>query len=296
MRAACRARRSLQQLRAGGSWASQETPNPNVWKFEGGLVPHEAPEQIRALPHVRDVLVHEGGAWLAVTRQPGASWQALAPQVQQLLQELPEPSAVQEPLEKGEVGGLEEAEEILEVLEHRIRPSVQADGGDVQLQAWHKDSGEVVLRLQGACRGCPQSAVTLQESILKTLRHFVPAVRSVRAEEEVDDASNPSADIPWSHSGEAAGDTIREMVAGGMPIFSTFAGMKVDGPKLRRIRFKSEVQLGGRTPEHIFVTCVECHAKRTIEDPLDLLRPDKGNATGRAAVAICPTCCVVIST
>ena len=36
-------------------------------------------------------------------------------------------------------------------------------------------------------------------------RHFVPAVRSVRAEEEVDDASNPSADIPWSHSGEAAG-------------------------------------------------------------------------------------------
>ena len=35
------------------------------------------------------------------------------------------------------------------------------------LKSWSPETGEVVLNLQGACRGCPQSAVTLQESILK---------------------------------------------------------------------------------------------------------------------------------
>ena len=59
--------------------------------------------------------------------------------------------------------------------------------------------------------------------------------------------------------------------------------------------FMSQIQLEGRTPEHIFVTCTDCNAKRTIEDPQDLLRADKGNATGNAAVAICPTCCVLIT-
>ena len=59
--------------------------------------------------------------------------------------------------------------------------------------------------------------------------------------------------------------------------------------------FMSEIRLEGRTPEHIFVTCSDCKAKRTIEDPQDLLRADKGNATGNAAVAICPTCCVLIT-
>ena len=57
----------------------------------------------------------------------------------------------------------------------------------------------------------------------------------------------------------------------------------------------SEILLQNRRPEHIFVTCQDCNAKRTIEDPSDLLREDKGNTTGRAAVAICPTCCVVIA-
>lgn len=164
----------------------------------------------------------------------------------------------------------------------------------MELMSWDPVSGEVVLRLQGACRGCPQSAVTLQESILKTLQHFVPTVRSVRSEEAESDSSDPKADLSWSHTGQPAAERIRALAAAETPIFSTFAGTKVEGAKLRRLAYASEVQLQGRAPEHIFVTCTDCKAKRTIEDPLDLLRRDKGNTTGCAAVAICPTCCVVI--
>merc|ERR1719362_489228 len=77
--------------------------------------------------------------------------------------------------------------------------------------------------------------------------------------------------------------------------FSTFAGVRLEGAKLRRMRFMSHLQLGGRSPGHVFVSCQDCKAKRTIEDPGDLLRADKGNLTRNAAVAICPTCCVLIS-
>ncbi|CAE7660838.1 unnamed protein product [Symbiodinium pilosum] len=262
-------------------------------------VPGRARQELLVLPGVRDVFVSEGNAWLAVTRQQGADWQQLSLQVQDLLHQLPEDV----PTEKidAEMQAPSQVSSVLqvlhEVLQNRIRPSVQEDGGDVELKAWDPATGEAVLQLKGACRGCPQSAVTLQESILKTLKHFVPEVKTVRSEQEdTEDSSDPCADLSWLHVGQAAGRAVQDLVARGTPIFSTFAGTKVEGTKLRRIGFMSEIVLAGRTPEHIFVTCQDCKAKRTIEDPQDLLRPDKGNTTGNAAVAICPTCCVVIST
>lgn len=169
-------------IRSAGTWAFQETPNPNVWKFQGDeiRIPKSTRSQLLELPGVQDVLVHEGlaGTWLAITRQSGTEWQILAPQLREFLQNLPD-AEVEASQDAGpSILDVENATEILEVLEHRIRPSVQEDGGDVELKSWNPDSGEVVLRLQGACRGCPQSAVTLQESILKTLQHFVPQVTS----------------------------------------------------------------------------------------------------------------------
>eukprot|EP00438_Fugacium_kawagutii_P007164 Skav231639 [mRNA] locus=scaffold1135:201940:202572:+ [translate_table: standard] len=171
-------------IRSAGTWAFQETPNPNVWKFQGDeirSIPKSTRSQLLELPGVQDVLVHEGlsGTWLAITRQSGTEWQILAPQLREFLQNLPDAEVEVPQVDSGpSILDAENATEILEVLEHRIRPSVQEDGGDVELKSWNPDTGEVVLRLQGACRGCPQSAVTLQESILKTLQHFVPQVTS----------------------------------------------------------------------------------------------------------------------
>ncbi|MFP7755799.1 NifU family protein [Thermodesulfobacteriota bacterium B35] len=64
----------------------------------------------------------------------------------------------------------------------RVRPTLQRDGGDVELVAI-LDDGTVKVRLTGACQGCPMSRATLKEGIEKFLKSEVPAVRSVEAVE-----------------------------------------------------------------------------------------------------------------
>ncbi len=62
----------------------------------------------------------------------------------------------------------------------KIRPSLQADGGDVQLVEVSED-GIVKVRLTGACRGCPMSQMTLKMGIEKSLKQAVPAVKEVQS-------------------------------------------------------------------------------------------------------------------
>jgi len=68
-------------------------------------------------------------------------------------------------------------EEVQKVID-RIRPSLQADGGDVELIDVG-DDGVVKVRLVGACHGCPMAQMTLKNGIEKTLQQEVPAVKSV---------------------------------------------------------------------------------------------------------------------
>ena len=63
------------------------------------------------------------------------------------------------------------------VLE-RIRPLLQADGGDIELVDV-KDDGVVQIRFHGACHGCPSSTMTLQHGIERNLREKVPEVTQV---------------------------------------------------------------------------------------------------------------------
>lgn len=58
-----------------------------------------------------------------------------------------------------------------------IRPSLQADGGDVELV--DVKEGVVSVRLTGACGGCPMSTLTLQNGIQKVLKEKVPEVKEV---------------------------------------------------------------------------------------------------------------------
>lgn len=59
-----------------------------------------------------------------------------------------------------------------------IRPNLQADGGDVELLGVEED-GTVKVRLQGACRGCPMAAMTLQMGIERILKKEVPEIKAV---------------------------------------------------------------------------------------------------------------------
>ena len=61
-----------------------------------------------------------------------------------------------------------------------IRPTIQADGGDVQLVEVTPE-GVVKVRFQGACIGCPSSSMTLKMGIERNLRQHVPEVTGVEA-------------------------------------------------------------------------------------------------------------------
>ncbi|MDR2861835.1 MAG: NifU family protein [Syntrophobacterales bacterium] len=61
-----------------------------------------------------------------------------------------------------------------------VRPSLQADGGDVELVDV-SDDGIVKVRLTGACHGCPMSQMTLKMGIEKFLKKQVPSVKEVVA-------------------------------------------------------------------------------------------------------------------
>jgi Fe-S cluster biogenesis protein NfuA len=62
----------------------------------------------------------------------------------------------------------------------KVRPSLQADGGDVKLIDVG-DDGVVKLSLQGACAGCPMSQMTLKMGIEKILKQNIPEVTGVES-------------------------------------------------------------------------------------------------------------------
>ncbi len=67
-------------------------------------------------------------------------------------------------------------EKVEEVL-NRIRPSLEADGGNVELV--EVNDGIVKVTLTGACAGCPMSTMTLKMGIEKMLREEIPEVKEV---------------------------------------------------------------------------------------------------------------------
>ncbi len=69
---------------------------------------------------------------------------------------------------------------IKEILEQRIRPVLQEDGGDVQYVSFDEQTGILELELQGSCTNCPSSEATLKNGIEKMLLHYVAEVKEVR--------------------------------------------------------------------------------------------------------------------
>jgi len=68
-------------------------------------------------------------------------------------------------------------EKVQKVID-KIRPNLQADGGDVQLIDVSED-GIVKVKLVGACHGCPMAQMTLKNGIERFLKKEIPEIREV---------------------------------------------------------------------------------------------------------------------
>jgi Fe-S cluster biogenesis protein NfuA len=185
---------------------TEATPNPATLKFlpgqtvmAGGTRDFATPEDAEASPLADAIFstgdvegVFFGRDFVSVTAAPGVEWRELKPQVLGVLLDHFSSGA---PLFKpGSAAGIsvappeeigdnpEDAEivaQIRELIETRVRPAVAQDGGDIVYRGFQK--GTVYLALQGACSGCPSSAMTLKQGIEGLLKHYVPEVEAVEA-------------------------------------------------------------------------------------------------------------------
>ena len=185
---------------------TETTPNPAALKFlpgqkvmEQGTRDFASPEDAEASPLAEAIFstgevegVFFGRDFISVTAAPGVEWRQLKPQILEVLLDhfasgaplfragsaaeihiAPEAGMEDRPEDK------EIVDQIQELIETRIRPAVAQDGGDIVYRGFR--DGKVYLAMQGACAGCPSSAMTLKQGIESLLKHYVPEVEAVEA-------------------------------------------------------------------------------------------------------------------
>ncbi|KAI4208800.1 MAG: hypothetical protein LQ349_009621 [Xanthoria aureola] len=157
--------------------------------------PYPSPLAARLLGVDGVSAVFYGPDFITITKAADANWAHVKPEVFSLITEVlnsgerivteidkgtytpgQEDSGAQNSLAYNE-GDSEVVGMIKELLETRIRPAIQDDGGDVDFCGF--ESGKVLLKLRGACRTCDSSTVTLRNGIESMLMHYIEEVQGV---------------------------------------------------------------------------------------------------------------------
>ncbi|RDL39278.1 NifU-like protein [Venustampulla echinocandica] len=158
--------------------------------------PHPSPLAAQLMNVDGITSVFYGPDFITVTKAEDANWGYVKPEVFALITEAVTSGA---PIvnitenksgESGQEGGEEDSLSynendsevvgmIKELLETRIRPAIQEDGGDIDFRGFDEENGEVKLKLRGACRTCDSSTVTLKNGIEGMLMHYIEEVKLV---------------------------------------------------------------------------------------------------------------------
>ncbi|MEO7364848.1 MAG: NifU family protein [Sphingomicrobium sp.] len=185
---------------------TEQTPNPATRKFlpgqpvmDSGSRDFADAESAQASPLAAELFstghvegVFYGSDFISVTAAPGAAWDELEAEVVGMLLDHFISGAplfangtaagiqiAAEPMFDDDPADAEIIDQIKELIETRVRPAVAQDGGDIVYRGYR--DGHLYLALQGACQGCPSSAITLKQGIESLIRHYVPEVESVEA-------------------------------------------------------------------------------------------------------------------
>ncbi|NXG15085.1 NFU1 protein, partial [Grallaria varia] len=183
---------------------TQDTPNPNSLKFipgkevlESRTMEFSTPAAAFCSPLARQLFriegvksVFFGPDFITITKESeDLDWNLLKPDIYAAIMDffasgLP---VVTDEASRTDTAASEEDDEVVlmikELLDTRIRPTVQEDGGDVIYKGF--EDGIVQLKLQGSCTSCPSSIITLKNGIQNMLQFYIPEVEGV--EQVVDD-------------------------------------------------------------------------------------------------------------
>jgi len=179
---------------------TENTPNPNAIKFLSDQNFSEVGAREFQKKDIRDIknnliknllkfdgveLVLVSKKFISVKKSGDVNWNILKPSIISTINDYIEKN--KEPIltksdkknsEKNESDNLI-VEEIKKVLDSKIRPAVEKDGGDIKFVSFKE--GTVKVELRGSCSGCPSSIVTLKNGVQNLLRHYVKEVKNVEA-------------------------------------------------------------------------------------------------------------------
>lgn len=74
---------------------------------------------------------------------------------------------------------MELKEKVIAAIE-KVRPALQGDGGDIELVDVLADEKAVLVRLKGACFGCPMSMYTIKGYVEQVMKQEIPEITEVR--------------------------------------------------------------------------------------------------------------------
>ena len=69
----------------------------------------------------------------------------------------------------------------IETALEKVRPAMQADGGDARVAEFDEKNASVSIEMLGACRGCPLSQLDFAYAIEALIRREVPEIRDIQA-------------------------------------------------------------------------------------------------------------------
>ncbi|KIW51025.1 hypothetical protein PV05_09784 [Exophiala xenobiotica] len=195
---------------------TQSTPNPSALKFlpnhpvlpesfPSTFLEYTSPRSTLAAPHPSPLAaklldvdgvssVFYGPDFITITKAEDVNWAHIKPEVFSLITEAitsgePLVNTVdkgtstegQEGVGEDSLAANDDDDEVVamikELLETRIRPAIQEDGGDIEFRGF--EDGMVLLKLRGACRTCDSSTVTLKNGIESMLMHYIEEVKGV---------------------------------------------------------------------------------------------------------------------
>lgn len=179
---------------------TEETPNPLSMKFITNLdivsqndnIVYQKNGDIENIPNfVKDLLSIEkvntimiNSQFITISIENDAKWDTIKPEIIHILLDYGqngglkiEKSSNDDTSQKKEFVGIEK--EIYDLIEERVRPAVEMDGGDIEFIRFDEESGIVYVKMKGSCDGCPSSSMTLKNGIKRMLEYYVPEVVDV---------------------------------------------------------------------------------------------------------------------
>lgn len=188
----------------------KDTPNPNsmmfypgvdvlgvgggTMNFDAGTKAHQSPlaRSLFRLDGVKSVFL--GTDFVTVSKDDEMEWEVVKPEVFAAIMDFYASGTpvVLDDVEDGDHSDTafdEDDDEVVlmikELLDTRIRPAVQEDGGDIIYKGF--EEGVVMLQMQGSCASCPSSTATLHGGVERMLMHYVPEVLGVMKLESEDE-------------------------------------------------------------------------------------------------------------